>query len=138
MNISHIQSRFIGTHSTCCDWNLGKPCDCGGATAVPIPTTADMAHMMVNLGTQYLAEHAPERLKEHEAHCNLRFPATMNTEDDHCDCVVSDAQAHEILIAMQAHMAAYAKANDIDMRYTSIVEHEKLAGECLRFLRTKI
>ena len=27
--------------------------------------------------------------QEHEAHCNLRWPATLNTAEDHCDCKVA-------------------------------------------------
>ena len=31
--------------------------------------------------------------KEHAAHCSLRFPATLNTEDDTCDCGAGKAAA---------------------------------------------
>lgn len=37
---------------------------------------------------------SPSLLNEygHEAHCNLMFLATMNTEDDHCDCAASKVE----------------------------------------------
>lgn len=39
--------------------------------------------------------------QEHEAHCNLRFPATLNSAEDHCDCEV----AQPTLVATQAEDA---------------------------------
>jgi hypothetical protein len=35
----------------------------GVQNSIPVPTSADMAHAMVNLGLSYLKEYAPERLK---------------------------------------------------------------------------
>lgn len=31
--------------------------------------------------------------KQHDAHCNLMFPATLGTKDDHCDCSLSKKQS---------------------------------------------
>lgn len=32
-------------------------------------------------------------MKEHDKYCNLNFPATMNTEEDYCDCATRNPGA---------------------------------------------
>jgi hypothetical protein len=54
-----------------------------GELCIMVPGTRVTAYVTAEEMEAY------DEKNEHENHCNLRFPATMNTDEDHCSCRIS-------------------------------------------------
>ncbi len=69
----------------------------------------------------------------HEAHCNLMFPGTLNTDEDHCSCKPEPVTASRVAILrnmtdssmLECKEALVKNDGNIDKAYIYLITHVK-------------